>query len=195
VARSNPTLGPGPFLQVFLCYIMKQLKLDVPEVSPLEQLLGSLSSSKNSAAQPSPMHPTPKPAIGKVERSALLGKLQTFLPVLEKANEKLSAEMAVRPASEFDIENVEEGQGPHIEMDLACGIIDLKDKAAEEAAEGAVAYGGRVEEESGSDDDEDSSDDEEDKEQMETEIKKEENKEQNPGGGGRKRKPRIIKEI
>jgi hypothetical protein len=170
---------------------MKHLKLDVPEVSPLEQLLGSLSSSKNSAAQPSPMHPTPKPAIGKVERSALLGKLQTFLPELEKANQKLSAEMAVRPASEFDIENVEEGQGPHIEMDLACGVIELKDKAAEEAAEGAVACSGRVEE-SGCDDDEDSSEDEEDKEQMETETKKEESKGKNPDGGGRKRKHRIT---
>lgn len=137
---------------------MKQsLKLDVPDVSPLEQLLGSLSSSKKSSAQPSPS-PMQKPTIGKVERSALLGKLKQFIPELEKANQKLEAEMSVRPASEFDVENVEEGQA-HIEMDLACGIIDLKDRAAEEAAEGAVASGGRVDEDSCDDDDEETSED------------------------------------
>ncbi|KAJ9510173.1 hypothetical protein QJQ45_015663 [Haematococcus lacustris] len=44
----------------------------------------------------------------------------------------------VRPASDLDIEHVDEG-GAHIEMDLACGVFDLKDEQAVAAAEQAMA--------------------------------------------------------
>ena len=155
---------------------MKQsLALDIPDISPLEQLLGTLSSKGSAADKPSPMGGTmQKPAIGKVEKSSLLGKLKQFLPELEKANQKLEAEMAVHPAESFDIENVHEGEA-HIEMDLACGVIDLKDKAAETAAEKAIACGSGREEAACEDDSDDSSSDDDEetegKEKSLTEVK------------------------
>ncbi len=48
----------------------------------------------------------------------------------------------MKPASDFDVENVPEDQEEgFIEMDLACGLIDLKTEEAVRAAETAMASG------------------------------------------------------
>jgi len=74
---------------------------------------------------------------------AVFSKLQDFLPKMQAANEHLEGELKVRPAAEFDVEGVPEGQeSNYIEMDLACGLVDLKDDAAVQAAEAAAAVGG-----------------------------------------------------
>ena len=50
--------------------------------------------------------------------------------------------MQDQPAESFDIEHLEGGEeAPHIEMDLSCGILDLRDEAALAAAEQQLAAG------------------------------------------------------
>ena len=68
--------------------------------------------------------------------SALLGRLQSFLPAMQKANEELELAAAKEPES-CNIESVAQ-DAPHIEMNLACGVLDLKDDSAAAAAQRAV---------------------------------------------------------
>ncbi len=71
-----------------------------------------------------------------LQGSALLGRLQSFLPAMQKANEELEQAAAKEPDS-CNIESVTQG-APHIEMNLACGVLDLKDNNAAAAAQRAV---------------------------------------------------------
>jgi Domain of unknown function (DUF4598) len=62
------------------------------------------------------------------------------VPQIAAANAELASALNSRPASDFDVECVEaDGEGPHIEMDLACGVLDLQDEAAQHAAQLAMA--------------------------------------------------------
>ena len=80
----------------------------------------------------------------------MLGRLQAFVPALAEANAALAAAMATAPPHAFDIElhGGEDGDGDegetreHIAMELACGVVELNDAAAEAAAERACAGGG-----------------------------------------------------
>jgi hypothetical protein len=71
-----------------------------------------------------------------LQQSTLLGRLQTFLPTLQKANHELEQITAAEPGS-CSIEDVAEEE-PHIEMNLACGVFDLKDQVTAAAAQKAV---------------------------------------------------------
>ncbi len=71
-----------------------------------------------------------------LQDSALLGRLQSFLPAMQKANKELEQAAAKEPDS-CNIESVTLG-APHIEMNLACGVLDLKDNKAAAAAQRAV---------------------------------------------------------
>uniref|UniRef100_A0A4W6EP19 NOP protein chaperone 1 n=1 Tax=Lates calcarifer TaxID=8187 RepID=A0A4W6EP19_LATCA len=46
----------------------------------------------------------------RVPRSSVLERLQSFLPQMAEANEKLKRQMEEAPAGHFDIESVEEAQ-------------------------------------------------------------------------------------
>jgi hypothetical protein len=92
----------------------------------------------------------------------MLDRVKAFLPAMQQANEQL-AHAAVNEPEALDIENVEEGC-PHIEMDLACGVLDLKDEQAVAMAEKSLRDGRPAEDwptgrqagdESSSDEDED----------------------------------------
>mmetsp|Transcript_26942 Transcript_26942/g.45164 ORF Transcript_26942/g.45164 Transcript_26942/m.45164 type:complete len:135 (-) Transcript_26942:622-1026(-) len=72
--------------------------------------------------RPEPAKPT-TPAITKLPPSKMLGQLKAFLPQLEKANTDLH-QRAKREC--IDIESVPEG-AEHIEMNLACGVLDVKE--------------------------------------------------------------------
>ncbi|GAX82225.1 hypothetical protein CEUSTIGMA_g9653.t1 [Chlamydomonas eustigma] len=86
----------------------------------------------------------PRPHIGPVPKSSLLTRLNQFLPELQAANQQLNEELKIKPPSHFDVENVPEDQeGGYIEMDLACGLIDLKSEEAVIAAETAMKGHGR----------------------------------------------------
>ncbi|GLC35799.1 hypothetical protein PLESTB_000495500 [Pleodorina starrii] len=132
-------------------------KLDCPAVPPLEQKLANLTRQR--------------PAIGPTPRSSVLDKLAAFMPQMANANASLQQQLQERPAAEFDIEQVDdEEDGPYIEMDLACGILELRDEAALRAAERALEGQGDPFLNSGSDSsssddddsDEDGADDDED---------------------------------
>ncbi|KAJ9508810.1 hypothetical protein QJQ45_028131 [Haematococcus lacustris] len=107
-------------------------RLEVPTTTSLERKLDVTS----------PRFPSDKPQIGPISRSSVLDQVRKFIPSLQAANKALERELEpgcqVRPASDLDIEHVDD-DGAHIEMDLACGVFDLKDEQAVAAAEQAMA--------------------------------------------------------
>ena len=58
---------------------------------------------------------------------------------MQKANEELEQEVARDPEA-CKLENVNDA-APHIEMNLACGVLDLKDSSAAAAAQQAINAG------------------------------------------------------
>ena len=74
-----------------------------------------------------------------VPPSSVLSRVKDFLPQMAAANEKLTKDMQSQPAENFDVEAVGEGDSQHVEMDIACGVLELKDNAAEQAAEAVMA--------------------------------------------------------
>ncbi|XP_067553912.1 NOP protein chaperone 1 isoform X2 [Pseudorca crassidens] len=52
----------------------------------------------------------------RIERSPLLDQVQSFLPQMAQANEKLRKEMAAAPPGHFNIENIDETVGKVIQM-------------------------------------------------------------------------------
>lgn len=86
----------------------------------------------------------------------MLARARAFLPALQAANAALDARLQSEPAQSLDIEHLEAEGAPHIEMDLACGLMDLKDPAAEAAAERALRGGAAALEEEHSSSDSDS---------------------------------------
>lgn len=90
-----------------------------------------------------------RPQISKVPESSVLAQLRTFLPQMQSANERLSqqpaaepavfiSDMQAEPAAAMLEEDVEEGAAQHVQMDIACGVVDLKDAAALRVAENVV---------------------------------------------------------
>jgi hypothetical protein len=68
--------------------------------------------------------------------SSVLGRVKSFLPVLDKANRNLFSDIQERGAEQFDIEVVNVGDDkPYIQMDLALGFADLYTPEAVAAAE------------------------------------------------------------
>ncbi|KAG1674280.1 hypothetical protein FOA52_013469 [Chlamydomonas sp. UWO 241] len=122
--------------------------LEPPPVSPLELRLNVFAAGGPPTAAPTPA----RPDIAPVPKSSLLSRLNAFLPQIQTANADLQEQLKVRPAADFDVEGVPDDQesgyiemegkeGGYIEMDLACGLIDLKDGSALSAAESALAGG------------------------------------------------------
>ena len=58
---------------------------------------------------------------------------------MQKANQELEQRVAQEPEA-CNLENVDEA-APHIEMNLACGVLDLKDSSAAAAAQQATNAG------------------------------------------------------
>ena len=95
--------------------------------------------------------------------TALLGKLSAFLPQMKAANDSLAEAMKTRPASEFDVECVdEEGGESHVAMDVGLGVVELntEDAVAKATANAGFAVvenddGGRAKVVDDDDDDDD----------------------------------------
>ncbi|XP_034721318.1 uncharacterized protein C12orf45 homolog isoform X3 [Etheostoma cragini] len=71
------------------------------------------------------------PQTERVPRSSVLERLQTFLPQMAAANEKLQLQMADAPAGRFDIESVDEAERV-IEMDVALVELSGSDSDSED---------------------------------------------------------------
>ncbi|XP_023584765.1 NOP protein chaperone 1 isoform X2 [Trichechus manatus latirostris] len=65
----------------------------------------------------------------------VLDQVQTFLPQMAQANEKLRKEMAAAPPGRFDIENVDETLGKIIQMDVALFEMNQSDSKEEDSSE------------------------------------------------------------
>ncbi|XP_020779320.1 uncharacterized protein C12orf45 homolog [Boleophthalmus pectinirostris] len=74
------------------------------------------------------------PQTERVPRSSVLDRLQSFLPQMAAANQKLQREMEAGSAEQFDIENVDEAPRV-IEMDVALVELDGSDGGSEEETE------------------------------------------------------------
>ncbi|XP_069013039.1 NOP protein chaperone 1 [Embiotoca jacksoni] len=81
----------------------------------------------------------------RVPQSSVLQRLQSFLPQMAEANEKLQQQMEEAPAGHFDIERVEDSDRV-VEMDVALVELDGSDSDSE---------GEEEEEEEEEDDDDD----------------------------------------
>ena len=57
--------------------------------------------------------------------SAVFARLDSFLPQLKAANEKTEREAAADP-DHANIECLSDPEAPHIAMDLACGLLEVK---------------------------------------------------------------------
>lgn len=116
--------------------------------------------------------PARKPQIEPTAPSPLLSRLSAFIPQLQAANQHLQSTppaaaragldievipQAAQPSSsdestsEADIMEAPEAQPdqpfkPHIEMDIACGVLDLNNAGACQAAEAAAAKGPSLDE-------------------------------------------------
>lgn len=108
-----------------------------------------------------------RPQIAPTAPSPLLSRLSAFIPQLQAANDCLQGDVRSETATGLDIEVIPQvaeslstdgsesdsdaseapddrtfqPSRPHIEMDIACGVLDLKDAAACEAAEAAAGNG------------------------------------------------------
>ncbi|KAF6338933.1 hypothetical protein mRhiFer1_001688 [Rhinolophus ferrumequinum] len=71
----------------------------------------------------------------RIERSPLLDQVQTFLPQMAQANEKLRKEMAAAPPDRFNIENIDETLGKVIQMDVALFEMNQSDSKEEDSSE------------------------------------------------------------
>ncbi|XP_078099086.1 NOP protein chaperone 1 [Sander vitreus] len=74
------------------------------------------------------------PQTERVPRSNVLERLQSFLPQMAAANEKLKQQMDQAPAGRFDIESVE-GAERVIEMDVALVELSGSDSDSEDGEE------------------------------------------------------------
>ncbi|XP_025737178.1 NOP protein chaperone 1 [Callorhinus ursinus] len=74
----------------------------------------------------------------RIERSPLLDQVQTFLPQMAQANEKLRKEMAAAPPGRFNIEDIDGALGKVIQMDVALFEMnqsDSKEDSSEESSQ------------------------------------------------------------
>nr|XP_046234703.1 uncharacterized protein C12orf45 homolog [Scatophagus argus] len=109
----------------------------------------------------------------RVPRSSVLDRLQSFLPQMAEANEKLKQQIEKAPAGCFDIENVEEAQRV-IEMDVALVELSGSDSDSEDVEEAS--------------DSEEDSDSDEESEITEQSLKL-------PGDKGKKKKKANIQVV
>lgn len=60
-------------------------------------------------------------------RPSILDRLEAFLPAMRASNADLERRVAADPLS-VSVEHLDDPEEQHIEMDLACGLFDLKPK-------------------------------------------------------------------
>ncbi|KAI8072385.1 hypothetical protein BC940DRAFT_292458 [Gongronella butleri] len=104
--------------------------LDLPgKKSAIANLLADPQKTTPPAPAAAPSAPAGPPKTFKVDaNNDLLSRLQAFLPQMEAANAQLDAQ----DKTKLDIENLEDSDGPYIEMNLGLGVYGLKPPGADE---------------------------------------------------------------
>uniref|UniRef100_A0A452UWT4 Uncharacterized protein n=1 Tax=Ursus maritimus TaxID=29073 RepID=A0A452UWT4_URSMA len=122
---SRPESGHGKFADrpPFLCYS----KLSVCVLSGIWDRL--LIDPKRNCRKNSTLQTV------RIERSPLLDQVQTFLPQMAQANEKLRKEMAAAPPGRFNIEDIDGALGKVIQMDVALFEMNQADSKEEDSSE------------------------------------------------------------
>ncbi|XP_059997886.1 NOP protein chaperone 1-like [Lagenorhynchus albirostris] len=69
------------------------------------------------------------------ERSPLLDQVQSFLPQMAQANEKLRKEMAAAPPAHFNIENIDETLRKVMQMDVALFEMNQSDSKEDDSSQ------------------------------------------------------------
>ncbi|KAL3144287.1 hypothetical protein ABBQ32_004052 [Trebouxia sp. C0010 RCD-2024] len=135
--------------------VVRRERLEVQTApSVVRQLLADGKQGKN----------TTRPQTSKVPESAVLAQLRSFLPQIQTANQQLPQQAPATPA--VSIQSLQEDEqhatdhesddetDRHVQMDIACGVLELKDQAAIRAAEAMLngaAYAASSESGTGSD--------------------------------------------
>ena len=70
------------------------------------------------------------------ETSSVLARARAFLPALEAANR----ELAGKDPAALDMEQQLAPGSTHIQLDLSCGVLELRDGAAQTAAAQAAGF-------------------------------------------------------
>nr|XP_044602305.1 NOP protein chaperone 1 [Equus asinus] len=91
----------------------------------------------------------------RIERSPLLDQVQTFLPQMAQANEKLRKAMAAAPPGRFNIESIDGTLGKVIQMDVA--LFEMNQSDSKEGDSSEENSQDSSEDSSDSEDEEDSS--------------------------------------
>ena len=95
------------------------------------------TTAPNAAGEQLLVSPPRKPDIGPVAgNTGLLSRLDAFLQEAGKASDAPGG----APAEKLELED--DCDGEHIELDMSCGVFDLKNDEAVRAAEAAVRSGG-----------------------------------------------------
>lgn len=82
-----------------------------------------------------PPPPPPPPKTFRVERSGVLDRARAFLPAMAAANEETERKIESEGASSVVVEAAEDAEGPHVEMDVACGVLEAEPRAQEPTPE------------------------------------------------------------
>ncbi|XP_057711111.1 uncharacterized protein C12orf45 homolog [Corythoichthys intestinalis] len=90
--------------------------------------------STGSLAQKLLIKPSARLKTERVPQSSVLDRLQSFLPQIAEANQKLKQQMEETPAGHFNIEEVESAEKV-IEMDIAFVELSASDSESEEDLE------------------------------------------------------------
>ena len=94
-----------------------------------------------------PQQAATRPATSKLPESAVLAQLRSFLPQMQSANEQLAqrgdwaSAVTIEDAQDDHAAEEQEEElaaAQHVQMDIACGVVDLKDQAALRAAQNMV---------------------------------------------------------
>ncbi|KAJ1796163.1 hypothetical protein LPJ59_003916 [Coemansia sp. RSA 2399] len=112
---------------------------DMPELPSILQGKGYCREAEDQPQERdnSASDPAPRKTYRMDPPSALLSRLQSFLPQIAEANKKLEDDMTEDP-SKLDIENVEDSTSQYIEMDLGLGVFDVKPKKDSEKVDDII---------------------------------------------------------
>eukprot|EP00808_Paulinella_micropora_P014053 g65203.t1 len=110
---------------------MTERKIEFLSGEPKQNVLAGIARTPCKGAGPAVGEVEEEKAQGKrtfaVPPSALIGKLQAFLPQMRAANESLAARVAVAGPDSVRVDHIGDDVTQVVEMDLAMGVLEPQD--------------------------------------------------------------------